>query len=106
MCVLFILICVLDCCNFASSFQSPDYFQLQKLLVNTDSSQTYSEQENILIPIKRHVEEYWKSGCYRCPCYCTRQLYTQWHLITVNRNAAPKQIYVYKELVYLWACQR
>lgn len=47
MCMLFILICVSDCCNFASSFQSPDYFQLQKHLVNNDSSQTSSEQEEI-----------------------------------------------------------
>lgn len=55
MCVLFMHDCGLDCCNFASSFQSPKYFQLQKLLVSNDSFQTSSEQEKILVSIKRQV---------------------------------------------------
>lgn len=55
MCVLFMHGCGLDYCNFASSFQSPKYFQLQKLLVSNDSFQTSSEQEKILISIKKEV---------------------------------------------------
>lgn len=53
--VLFMHGCGFDSCNFASSFQSPKYFQLQKLLVSNDGFQTSTEQEKILILIKRQV---------------------------------------------------
>lgn len=55
MCVLFLHGCGLDHCNFASSFQSPKYFQLQKLMASNDSFQTSSEQEKLLASIKRQV---------------------------------------------------
>lgn len=46
---------MLDYCNFASSFLSPAYFQVQKLLVNADSSPGTSEQERTLIHMKSQV---------------------------------------------------
>lgn len=46
---------MLDHCNFASSFQSPAYFQVRKLLVNIDSSPSRSEQERTLIHMKRQA---------------------------------------------------